>query len=178
MRHRILRALTGLALTATIGCGAIEQTTGPDLLLGLPTVHQILETTTSTIGSVANLLTCALRPASETTMNVGPLGGTIKAGNHRLVIPAGALSQTVSITMTAPSERAAVVKFEPHGLTFNAVAKPTLTLSLTGCNAPPSYAGIKYLTPDNVLLEALKSQLNSGSVTARLDHFSRYAVAW
>src|SRR5213594_2648950 len=49
------------------------------------------------------LLKCSRLPYASQTKTIGPLGGTISAGPHTLVIPPGALSSPTAITMTAPT---------------------------------------------------------------------------
>ena len=69
------------------------------------------------------LLKCSSLPYASQTKTIGPLGGTISAGPHTLVIPPGALSSPTAITMTAPTGLGVnAVKFQPEGLRFTAPA--------------------------------------------------------
>ena len=113
------------------------------------------------------------------TQTVGPSGGVINVGPHRLVIPAGALAGPVQITADVPAERVNSIRFSPHGLTFAAPAQ--LTMSYANCTlAVLLPKRIVYTTESLSLLEILQSLDNAlqKTVSAPVDHFSRYAVAW
>ncbi|HET8625388.1 MAG TPA: hypothetical protein VFM14_17645, partial [Gemmatimonadales bacterium] len=85
-------------------------------------------------GVGSGLLTCTPLPEARTEQTVGPAGGTILVGPHRLVIPAAALTSPVLITAEAPSDSVNSVRLLPHGLTF-APGKPAkLTLSYANCS--------------------------------------------
>ena len=136
----------------------------PELLLGL---------------DPGRLLSCPTQPYAVATATIGPTGGQISVGGHLLVIPAGALSAPTTIHAEAPSEAVASIRLEPHGLTFHRPAE--LTLSYRHC----ALAGllpvrVAYTTETLDLLDLLPSanDLLRFQVTAPLDHFSRYAVAW
>lgn len=126
------------------------------------------------------LLRCSPLPSASSSAVVGPQGGVIEVGPHRLVIPAGALSSPVTITAEAPSSRVNQVDFGPAGLQFAVPA--TLTMSYANCFGAwiPLPRRIAYTTDLLSILEFLTSvdNLDSRAVSAELDHFSRYAVAW
>ena len=85
-------------------------------------------------GIGTGLLGCTPLPYARTEQTVGPAGGTILVGPHRLVIPAGALAAPVLITAEAPADSVNSVRLLPHGLTF-APGKPArLTLSYANCS--------------------------------------------
>ncbi len=127
------------------------------------------------------LLKCSNLPYASSTQTIGPLGGTISAGPHTLVIPPGALSAPTTITMTAPSGLGVnAVKFAPEGLRFATPA--SLTMSYSNCsllgNLLPKR--IAY-TDDNLnIISYLLSLDNilSKSVTGKVNHFSDYVIAW
>lgn len=132
------------------------------------------------LGTATGLLQCTPLPYVKVTQVVGSGGGTIKIGPHTLVIPAGALSQNVTITADAPSDNVNSVRFWPQGLQFARSA--SLTMSYSNCNLlglllPKEIA----YTDDNLnILSYLVSldNLLAKKVTGQLNHFSRYAVAW
>lgn len=131
------------------------------------------------VGSLS-LIKCSPQPYDSVTQTVGTGGGTITVGANTLRIPAGALSQAVTITAVAPSDTVNRVVFQPQGLQFQKAAY--LTMSYANCNLlgsllPPQ---IVY-TDDNLnILQVLASldDLFTRKVTAPLRHFSDYAVAW
>ncbi len=127
------------------------------------------------------LLKCANLPYASSTQTIGPLGGTISAGPHSLVIPSGALNAPTTITMTAPTGLGVnAVKFGPEGLRFNSPA--TLTMSYSNCSLLGKLLPkrIAY-TDDNLnILSYLLSldNLFSKYVTGKVNHFSDYVIAW
>ena len=85
------------------------------------------------------LLSCSTQPLVRTTQVVGPEGGVILVGTHRLVIPAGALEESVTITAEQVPGRVNSVRFLPEGLKFERPA--ALSLSYANCSpAPPPQA--------------------------------------
>jgi hypothetical protein len=125
------------------------------------------------------LLTCSPLPADSVTQTIGAAGGTLVVGPHTLSIPPGALSAPVTITAVAPSDTVNRVRFAPQGLTFQTPA--SLTLSYANCAQVLGLpAQIAYTTDSLAILEILSSVDNgpTATVTAPLQHFSDYAVAW
>jgi hypothetical protein len=141
----------------------LEPVLDPALQLALKTVH---------------LLTCSPQPYAQTTAVVGPSGGTIVVGAHKLTIPAGALSSPVTITAEQMRGTVNSVRLQPAGLRF---AKPaTLTLSYSNCLLPPLSRRVVYTDEQLRILELIPSlDLRlSRSVNGSILHFSRYAVAY
>jgi hypothetical protein len=128
------------------------------------------------------LLSCPAQPAAADTEAVGPAGGTLVIGPHRLVIPAGALDSTVTIIGLAPSDSVVSVQFQPEGLQFDPRHLPRLTLDYSQCglvrNLLPKR--IVFTTDALTILDLLPSldDLLHEQVSANIHHFSRYAVAW
>ena len=138
------------------------------------------------------LVPCSALPDRSVTKAIGPAGGSITVGPHVLFIPAGALKRRVSITAT--------IQFRPKGLTgkegwqVNAIGfKPKLKfqkpayLVMSYANCDPAY--VASLLPKqivyangalNIILENEASDdfPDARMVTALIDHFSNYAVAW
>lgn len=149
------------------------QATAPDASLAslaTPTLQRAL--------GMLQLLTCSRQPYSVTTGVIGPAGGTLTVGAHRLVIPAGALSAPVTITAEQVSGGVNSVRFSPEGLKF---AKPaSLTLSYANCLPTPLPKQVVYTDEQLDILQLVRS-LNAPwtlSVTGLINHFSRYAVAY
>ena len=139
-----------------------------------------------------HLAPCSALPKQSVTAAVGAQGGTIRVGPHTLVIPAGALQRTVAITAEITSRPRGVTG--KAGLDVNAVGfKPQLkfqtpaSLVLSYANCDPAYRSsplpkvIVYANEAlNVIFEdeASNDSPDAERVTARIDHFSNYAVAW
>ncbi|HEU4648532.1 MAG TPA: hypothetical protein VFS33_05690 [Gemmatimonadales bacterium] len=152
---------------------------GLPLLDGVPLIGNL----TPTLNDLLRLgyLRCTPQPEARAQARIGVAGGTIRAGKHTLTIPSGALSQTVTITMRAPSDSTVSVVFAPEGLTFNQRRAPTLTLDYSSCSGSTLLNLKKRIVyADNLLniLEILSSldDLGSRKVSAPIKHFSRYAV--
>jgi len=127
------------------------------------------------------LLKCSDLPYDSDTETIGPLGGSLSAGPHTLVIPPGALSAPTTIRMTAPSGLGVnAVKFAPEGLRFATPASLTMSYancSLLGKLLPKRIA----YTDDNLnIISYLLSldNLLSKYVTGKVNHFSDYVIAW
>jgi hypothetical protein len=130
---------------------------------------------------MSGLLSCPIQPEWTDQQAIGPEGGTLRVGPHRLKIPAGALESTVVITATAASDSAVSVTFQPEGLTFNVPARLTLDYAHCPLISTLMTKRIAYTTDDGQdVLQMLSStdDLYRHKVSAELDHFSRYAVAW
>jgi hypothetical protein len=129
---------------------------------------------------VPTLLSCEVLPLQQSAQVIGPDGGTITVGPHRLVVPRGALATDVPITAEITGDAASTVRFSPEGLQFQRPA--TLTLSYQHCPVVRSLLPkrIVYTTDDLRILELLRSIdfLWRKQVSAPIDHFSKYAVAY
>jgi len=126
------------------------------------------------------LLSCTPMSADTTVQAVGPEGGTIDVGPHSLIIPAGALDSTVTITAIAPSDTINRVHFEPEGLEFD--HKASLVMSYANCDGLGAFflKRVAYVSPGLDLLDILPSIDNwfNQKTTGKLEHFSDYVVAW
>ncbi|HEY4320983.1 MAG TPA: hypothetical protein VGM77_07335 [Gemmatimonadales bacterium] len=112
-------------------------------------------------------------------LDVGPNGGSLSENGTSLVFPRFALLRTVHIVMIPRLGATASVQFYPEGLLFNPLALPTLTIN-TDCIGNPPKPVIVYTNLLGVILQFLRSIVGPGghAVSAKIAHFSRYAVAW
>jgi hypothetical protein len=194
---RVLRRLSpiGLALLLLVGVSCTAgDTTGPvsndqqtapsfgligDLTGGLTnTVGDLTGTVVGTLGSVTDLLTCSAQPYDSNSETIGPEGGIITVGKHSLVIPRGALSERVTITAEQMRGKTNSVRFSPEGLQF---AQPAyLTINYENCALVLVQKRIVYTDEQLKVLQVLRSLdlFRARSVSAPIDHFSRYAVAY
>ena len=172
-RLAIIAAAMAIVLTAWACAG--RDTTAPDTpsaLLG------ILPDTGIPLLDDLTLALCRPQAYDSTSAVIGRRGGTLRVGRHVLDIPRGALSGNVRISMVSPAGRLSSVRFYPEGLQFSPRRLPTLTLDTRNCLIP-TRPSIVYISEDLTLLEILRTLgLNRGSVSAGIEHFSRYAVAW
>lgn len=186
-RRALTRAIPTVlaAVLVAAGCGesptALETSAPAASTL---TVSPRLFDGTGLLGSGigAGLLTCTAMPAAHAEQSIGPAGGSLAVGPHVLVVPAGALDSAVLITADAPRDTVNSVKLGPDGLRFAAGHPAALTLSYANCSLLGRLAPkhIAYTSDLLQILEILPSldNLLTQRVTAPLQHFSRYAIAW
>lgn len=196
MRNRI-RAVSTLvvatvALLAACADGGKSFSTAPDRASGSG-AHALLDGAT---GTLTNLLIAPVTRdaplASDISWSftVGPAGGSSGNSTAGLAIwvPAGALSSTQTITVTALAGSPVAYKFEPHGLVFS--RKVALTQNLRGTSAallslPLSGAYFATdeleLTDDGLakVTEIIAALANPWTRTATfpIQHFSGYILA-
>jgi len=110
------------------------------------------------------------------TDSIGPAGGTVTIAGAELTIPAGALAEDVSITISETAEEApagflgssAIYQFEPDGLVF---AQPVATrIDFTGAGAD---LDLIWSTADGTGFTAMGGAVDGQSVSADITHFSR-----
>jgi hypothetical protein len=122
---------------------------------------------------------CTDRQVTSSAGVFGPAGGTLTFGDSRLIIPGGALTDTVTISATIVDQTTSRVEFQPHGLQF---AKPAgLLLSTEGCVLSPDEApSVVYLSQDGLVLETIDAVYDPHWKTfaAPIHHFSGYAIAF
>jgi hypothetical protein len=158
------------ALTVGVSCSTSESPVAPSVEPSASLIGTVL--------SVTDLLTCRAQPYAVVTQQVGPSGGTLVVGEHRLVIPRGALSRTVVIKGEQLPGSVNSVRFSPEGLRFATPAQ--LTMSYRNCLVVLLPKRIAYTTELLKVLRLLPSRDLFGpkTVTSPLDHFSRYVVAY
>jgi hypothetical protein len=156
-----------------VGPSAAAPAQGPELLLG-----GLVGGTLSKVLSITDLLTCSSLPYATTTRTIGRDGGTVVVGQYSLKIPAGALKSNVQIRAEQVSGKVNSVRFSPEGLKFATPA--TLTMGYENCSLVLLPKRIVYTSELLKVLDVLQTLdlFGSKSVTAPIDHFSRYAVAY
>lgn len=120
------------------------------------------------------------QPLSYTaeTKIIGPEGGAMGIGPHKLTIPAGALTQYTVITGEAPVSTQVGVKLSPHGLQF--LEPAVLEINYKHCYRPEDFLyEMVYVDEDNNILERPYSwdEKAEGEVVGLIDHFSKYVIA-
>jgi hypothetical protein len=188
----VLALLAGVSCTAADGptgipeAQPIEQPSyllgdllgGDDLLTGDGLIGDVVNGAVGTVLGVTDLLVCTSQPYAVTRKTIGSDGGTIVVGSHTLVIPRGALSKKTTITAEQIRGRTNSLRFSPEGLRFEKPAD--LTMSYKNCLVVLLSKRIVYTDENLKVLEVLRSLdlFSKRTVTAPIDHFSRYAVAF
>ena len=128
--------------------------------------------------SLAGGTTCATHLTSVSSGVFGPQGGTLTFGTSRLIIPAGALRDTVTISATIPNGDANRVEFAPHGLVFAKAAG--LQLDTSGCSIDDQAPNVVYLSETGEVLETIEAVYDPHwrTIAATIWHFSGYAIAF
>ncbi len=127
----------------------------------------------------AGLEFCRPLPYAADTATIGPAGGTLHIGPHKLTFPAGALDSTVTIIGEAPSDTLRTVRFTPQGLTFE---DAVLVLNYNGCMDRPGdrQHRIAYTDDAHHILYYVEATDHPKQhvVVGEISHFSQYAVGW
>ena len=183
--RRFSRLGLALLLTAVVSCTSSDTLTGPAATVSnqqaSPSYGLIGDLTgglVGTLGKVTDLLTCSPQKYVVKTATIGPEGGTLKVGDNLLEIPQGALSSSVEITGEQITGSTNSVRFSPEGLQFDKSAQ--LTMSYDNCLLVLIQKKIVYTDENLKILEVLRSLdlFGKKNVSAPIDHFSRYAVAY
>lgn len=130
-------------------------------------------------GVSAPLVRCQERDGGFAESDIGPGGGRVVIGRNRLIVPAGALSQTVHITATVPEAGYAIISFQPEGLVFEKAVR--LVIDASRCAIPDgSTPDVVYINKAGEIVERIHGSSNGEpqTVTAPIHHFSSYALAW
>ncbi|MEO5868727.1 MAG: hypothetical protein ABIT91_02630 [Gemmatimonadaceae bacterium] len=123
--------------------------------------------------------TCATRVSASNSGVFGPAGGTLAFGTSRLIIPPGALRDTVTISATISDGNANRVELEPHGLVFFKAAG--LQLDTAGCDMADGPApNVVYLSETGEIIETIEAVYDPRwhTIAASIWHFSGYAIAF
>jgi hypothetical protein len=153
----------------------------PEIAPDAALLGDLLGGVTGTVGGLANslgLVTCNVRETQTGSAEIGPMGGTVRVGPHRLTVPPYALRERVRITAIAPKGQYVQIQFEPEGLQFE---RPTLlSMSYSECSLlSPLKLKIVYVNDRLEILEVLPTltSLLTRTANAPVDHFSRYMLA-
>ena len=126
------------------------------------------------------LLLCQPLDYDGATAIIGPEGGELRFGPHRLTIPSGALRVRTVVTAEAPTSLMVTADFSPHGLQFQKDVE--LRLDYEHCTQPLLPGAFKVVYLDDLLriLETPPSEdyRSSRWIRTWLQHFSKYAVAY
>jgi hypothetical protein len=181
MKNRLFLSLLLASALSAVSCTSGDGPTGPAFE---DQPSELLSDGSGLLGTNvgSGLLACSPLPYAYAQKTIGPAGGVINVGPHQLTVPAGSLTQSVLIKAEAPVGTVNSVKLLPEGLNFVAGKPAKLTMSYANC---PLLGQIlpKRVAYTNDLLQILSYLLSvddllAKNVTASLEHFSRYAVAW
>ena len=117
---------------------------------------------------------CSPRRSASGSAWIGPSGGVLQIGPHRLIVPAGALTKKVFISGTVPEGKPFQVNLEPHGLQFRKAAG--LILDASSCTDVPD---IVYLIDQYTQGPPIKAVYSEWwkAIACPIWHFSGYMIA-
>jgi hypothetical protein len=174
MRWPLRYSVLGLALGLTLGLGCTTEVSAPTEVRVAASEGQL----GTFLQTAPELLACKAQRYVVAEKVIGPEGGSLRIGSHRLTIPRGALASRVKITGEQVSGSVNSVRLSPEGLRF---AKPArLTLSYDNCASVRLRKRVAYTSELLGILEVPPSEdyPKYDYVTGAIDHFSRYAVAY
>lgn len=119
-------------------------------------------------------INCVPKESATGSAVIGPTGGTLWIGTHRLIVPAGALSENVEVSGSVPEGKPFEVDLQPHGLQFRKAAG--LILDASSCTDVPS---IVYLIDQETVSEPIEATYSTWwhTIACPIWHFSGYAIA-
>ena len=172
-RTRLAGPMAVLAVLGIAACEHAGDPSAPERLLS-----------TAVEGDVQEPLACPTDIALSAQAAIGPSGGTLSAGGHQVVIPAGALTETLTFTLTAPAGTPLLIEATAEGLGHVLFKKPvTVVVDYGRCPADEVKAGALsawYVegTPPR-LLKRMSGAQEPAASTYRFytDHFSGYVIA-
>ena len=177
--RRVLGFISLILVLATglTSCTTSDSPTGPSTVAVRDSQNLYLPIITPLLNG---LLACNRQDYGYAQKVIGPAGGSISVSGHVLQIPAGALSRNVTISAEAPGDFVASVRFQPEGLQFSKPAKLTLDYSHCPLGRLNILKRVAYTTDNLRILSLLLGRDNilMMRISADLEHFSRYAVAW
>jgi hypothetical protein len=181
MIRRLTLVLTAATLTAGIGCAGTD-TTAPARVATSGASADKGSIPPGSVGAPhiitngAGMIGCTPRDPQYGAATIGPSGGELDIGPHRLIIPPGALQQFVEVSGTVTEDSASPrIDLEPHGLQFNRPAG--LILDASNCTDVPD---IVYINEVGVISDPILAVYSTlwHTIAAPINHFSGYMVAF
>ena len=165
--ERIHREKTGALFNASAVAGALTAGGDASAMAAL-----------SAFAKNLGLVSCNVQTTYTGSAEIGPMGGVLRVGPHRLTVPPYALSENVRITAVAPKGQYVQIQFQPEGLQFR--RSTLLTMSYSECSLlSPLSLRIVYVNDRLEILEVLPTMTSvlTRTANAPVDHFSRYMLA-
>jgi hypothetical protein len=175
--HRLALLILGVAAgacsTADGPTTPVASTTHANAYLGTGTPPGWNRTLDAIAGTFTPL-NCAPREIAQGSAIIGPKGGILQVGSHRLIVPAGALTSEVLISGTVPEGRPFEIDLQPHGLQFK---KPAgLILDASSCVDVPT---IVYIVDQVEVGDPIPAFYSNWwkAIACPIWHFSGYMIA-
>lgn len=119
-------------------------------------------------------INCVPKVEAAGSALIGPAGGILRIGTHRLIVPAGALTEKVFISGTVPAGKPFEIDLQPHGLQFRKAAG--LILDASSCTNVPT---IVYLIDQYTQGPPIPAFYSNWwkAIACPIWHFSGYMIA-
>jgi len=204
LQHRSLLAV-GVAAVALVAC--VDTATSPATKFSpsargpefarIRATDSLLQVTDIVFSDTALVLKRLTPLDSNISVSavIGPNGGSIKvnAAGGKIDVPAGALKDTVTITMTALAGPNVAYEFQPHGITFAQPVKVQQDLRATWASVYPQLLGTahggyydrsldsSFVDPGKLFAVLKEHELgyletNATQLKFYINHFSGYLV--
>ena len=138
--------------------------------------------TTPTTSQAPRLLVCPNTKEERAAVTIGPEGGTLQLGEHRLVVPQGAVGDKVSFTAVLMADKVLKLHLQANGAESYQFRQPaSLTLSYGRCEpaADPQRLRVYKIDPaTNRVIQDLGGRVSvqERAVTATLETLSVYTL--
>lgn len=169
----------GLVLALTVILAACENQTVAPAVDEAPVQRALLFE-----DRVSKLLTCPVNETTSVTAILGPYGGSLSLGGHRIDVPLGALQLPVPITLTEPASNYMEISVHVAGVDFFEFLLPvTLTISYDRCSRSNLERDPLQAWYIDEVTKALLENMGgfddklARTVTFRTGHLSGYALA-
>lgn len=177
--HKIRPSALPLALACSFALACANESATPTGLVSPPVASLSRSGIEAKDRERSSKTSCTTRLTAVDSGVFGPAGGTLAFGTSRLIIPPGALRDTVTISATIPAGDANRVELRPHGLVFFKAAG--LQLDVAGCAMDDEVApNVVYLSETGEVLETIYAVYDPRwhTIAASIWHFSGYAIAF
>ena len=174
----VMKSLTVLAVVLVAACAVDAPTTARSGQRALADWNgrQALPGSNQAFPSASpGPLNCIPKNPAYGSALIGPSGGELIIGPHRLIVPAGALTETVTISGTVPNDKPFEINLQPHGLQFRKAAG--LILDASDCTSVPD---IVYLIDQFTVSDPILATYSTWwhTVACPIWHFSGYSIAF
>ena len=135
-------------------------------------------------GASPKLLPCQNTKELRAVQTIGPDGGTLQVGDHRLVIPRGALGDKVELTGVLLVDRVLKVRIQANGADSFQFRQPvSLTLSYAKCEGVSGAQQLRVYKIDPATNQVIRDHggtvdPRARAVTAPLDSLSTYTLGY
>ena len=150
-----------------------------------PALSPTLARRAEQVDSPRQIAVCPTTESYRAEATIGPRGGSIAGGGHRLTIPAGTLARPTRFTLHAPAGDQVRLELTANGADHYRFSTPVVvTISYDRCTRqhwPPAQATAWYLADGETQPSERmrgKDDRKRRAVTFLTNHFSTYVVAY